>query len=156
MPEVVYHGGTHRPKLFGGTDPLRPLGYYEIKVFADANALDGLLPAQATDVVTGDGKFIFAIPEDLHGTDLVRAHAFITTAGSLVQVQIRNVTQGHDMLSTKVSIDAGDFTSYASATPPVVNQANAEVEEGDLIAIDVDAAGGGAQGLGVMLVFTAL
>ena len=70
-----------------------PLGYYEIKVFADRNALDGNLPDEAIVVSTGDGKFILAIPEDLHGTELVHAAAFVSVAGE-VTVQIRNVTQG--------------------------------------------------------------
>jgi hypothetical protein len=35
----------------------------------------------------------------------------------------------------------------------VINAANAEVTTGDLIAVDVDAADGTAEGLGVILVF---
>lgn len=155
MPKVVVHGETHRPWWVGGSDPATPVGFYEIKVFADANALDGNLPPAATDVVTGDGKFVFAIPEDLDGARLVKAAAYLTTHGG-VTVQIRNVTAGHDILSTKITVDAGDDTSYDAATPPVINDANSAVETGDLIAIDVDAAGGGAQGLGVILVFAAV
>jgi hypothetical protein len=70
-----------------------------------------------------------------------------------VTVQLRNVTEAHDFLSTPITIDSGEFTSYASATEPVINAANAEVTTGDLIAVDVDAADGTAEGLGVILVF---
>lgn len=155
MPNVEYHGWTHRPKVLGGTDPLRPLGHFEIKVFADANALDGELPDTATMVTVGDAKFVFAIPEDLHGTELVHVAAYVSTTGDLTRVMVRNVTQGADMLSTGCSVDAGDDTSYASATPAVINVATAEVERGDLIALDVDA-GSTAKGLGVILVFAAV
>jgi hypothetical protein len=153
MPEVVYHGWTHRPHWLGGSDPSRPLGFYEIKVFADATALDGLLPATATDVSVGDGKFVFAIPRDLDGTELVHAEAYITTTGSIVTVQIRNITKAVDMLNPKITIEAGEYSSLDATTQPVVIDAAAEVEMADLIAIDVDTAGG--KGLGVKLVFAA-
>lgn len=131
-------------------------GIYEIKLFADANALDGNLPPSATDVATGDGKFIFPIPYDLNTYFLTSAEAFITTVSSsgLVTVQIRNATLAVDMLSTRITIDVGDFTSYAAATPSVINPANNQVFTGNRIAVDIDVAGTGAQGLGVILRFS--
>jgi hypothetical protein len=157
MPQVVYHGWTHRPDWLGGSDPSRPLGFYEIKVFADANALDGLLPASATNVSVGDGKFIFAIPRDLDGTELVHAEAYVTSTGALVTVQIRRMRAAVadvDMLSTRITIDAGEYSSLNAISPPVINETNAEVDMADRIAIDVDTAGG--KGLGVKLVFAAV
>ena len=134
-----YHGWTHA----GDIDPIR-LGRFEIKVISDTATL-----------ATGDGQFIFAIPKDLDKTNLVEAQAYVTTVSSsgLPTVQIRNVTQTADMLSTKVTIDASEFTSYTAATPSVVDTANDDVATGDRIAIDVDVAGTGAKGLGVILVF---
>jgi hypothetical protein len=58
------------------------------------------------------------------------------------------------MLTTKITIDASEFTSYTAATAPVIDSANKDVATGDLIAIDVDVAGTGAKGLGVILTFT--
>jgi len=117
----------------------------EVKVFDDA-----------TVVTTGDGKAILAIPASMGGMDLIAAHAFVTTVSSsgLPTVQIRNITQTADMLTTKISIDASEFTSYTAATPPVVDTGNDDVATGDLIAVDVDVAGTGAKGLGVILTFT--
>lgn len=152
MPDVAYHGETHRPRTKGGSDPAFQLGYYEIKVFADRDALDGLLPDTAIVVSEGDGKFIFAIPADLDGCELHQCAAFVSVAGA-VTVQIRNITQAYDFLSTKITIDSGDFTSYAAATPPVITD-DLIVDKGDRIAIDVDAADGTAEGLGVILQFT--
>lgn len=106
-----------------------------------------------TAAAVGDGKFIFAIPVEVDGMRLDLAHAFVTTAGGLVTVQIRNVTQAHDMLSTPITIDAGEYTSHTAATPPVVNDTYSLVNSGDRIAVDVDAAGGGALGLGVNIGF---
>lgn len=151
MPDVVKHGWTHRPRLEGGTDPLPPRGVYEIKVFADRDSLDGNLDDTAIVVSTGDGKFVFWIPEDLDHTELVHVAAGVSVAGA-VTVQIRNITQAFDFLSTKVTIDSAEFTSYTAATPPVIT-ASQPVAKGDRIAIDVDAADGTAEGLGVILEF---
>jgi hypothetical protein len=119
-------------------------GTYEIKVVSDTNTL-----------ATGDGKFIFAIPSDLNGTNLMSAEAFVTTVSSSGKptVQIRNVTDSVDMLSTRITIDVSEFTSYTAAIRPVVNLANDDVVTGDRIAVDVDVAGTAAKGLGVILSF---
>lgn len=123
------------------------VGTYEIKVFADGGS--------GSDVVTGDGAFIFEFPDDLDRMELNHARAFVTTVSSsgLVTVQLRNITQAVDMLSTKITIDAGETSSGTAATPPVINVANAIPDARDLIAIDVDTAGTGAKGLGVILRF---
>lgn len=146
-----FHAWTHRPKKLGGTDPLPPRGYFEIKVFADTNALDGNLPDTARIVSTGDGKFVFVIPEDLDQTELVHAAAFVSVAGA-VTVQIRNVTAAYDFLTTAITIDSGEYTSYTAATPPVIDTTKI-VDVGDRISIDVDAADGTAEGLGIILQF---
>lgn len=144
MAEKIHamHGRDHRPR---GADPIPGSGgHFEIKVFSDTDT-----------VTTGDGKFIFAIPSDLNGYDLKDAQAFVTTVSSsgLPTVQIRNVTQTADMLTTAITIDVSEFTSYTAATARVIDTANDDVATGDLIAIDVDVAGTGAKGLGVILTF---
>lgn len=144
MTAYIDHGHRHRP---GGSDPIPKGAAYEIKVFSDEDA-----------ATTGDGKFKFAIPADLDGVKLTDAQAFVTTASSsgLVTVQIRNVTAAADMLTTRVTIDASEKTSYTAATPRVIDAAHATVAKADEISIDVDAAGTGAKGLGVILVFGTL
>lgn len=119
-------------------------GNFEIKVVSDEDTL-----------TVGDGAFIFAIPADLDNYNLISAEAYVTTVSSsgLPTVQIRNVTQAVDMLTTRITIDVSEFTSYNATTPPVIDTANDDVATGDRIAIDVDGAGTGAMGLGVILVF---
>lgn len=106
-------------------------------------------------VSTGDNKLVFLIEEDMGALSLIHAHAYVTTVSSsgLVTVQIRNVTQTADMLTTKITIDQSEFSSYFAATQPVIDTANDDVDVGDRIAIDVDVAGTGAKGLGVILWF---
>jgi hypothetical protein len=96
------------------------------------------------------------VPTLLNGRNLTEAHAFVSTVSSsgLPTVQIRNITKAADMLSTRITIDASEFTSYTAATAPVIDTAHDDVSTGDLIAIDIDVAGTGAKGLGVVLTFS--
>lgn len=133
---------TFAPFLGGGDNSAGLAGEFDIKVFSDAN-----------NVVLGAGAFTFAVPSSLAGTSLLTIAGYVTTVSSAgtPTVQIANVTTAVDVLSTKLTIDASEFTSYTAATPAVVNAANAAVSEGDLIRIDVDVTGTGAKGLGVIL-----
>jgi hypothetical protein len=123
---------------------------------AGAKVLQLKVLDDATVLTVGDGKLIVVADASLGGLNLTGVAAFVTTVSSsgLPTVQIRNVTQAVDMLTTKVSIDASEFTSYSAATPPVIDSGNADVATGDLIAVDVDVAGTGAKGLGVVLTFS--
>ena len=156
MTGPVYHGWNHRPKARGGSDPLPPVGHFEIKVFADRGALDGNLPDSAVIVSTGDGKFIFVVPPDLDGTYLTLAEAGISALGSDdLEVTIYNLTQAVDMLTTPITIPSGDYASYLPVATDIA-EANSQVAAADRISINVDAAGGGdAEGLMVILEFDA-
>lgn len=111
------------------------------KVFGDTEA-----------VVVGEAALTMGVPKDLDGLTLRYVAAFVSTAGS-VNVQIRNITQAHDMLLTPLTIDAAEFDSYTAAVPAVINTANDLVARGDRITVDVDAAGGAAMGLSVHMIF---
>ena len=109
----------------------------------------------ATALTTGDGKLIFMIPEELNGMNLVKAHAGVTTVSSsgTPTFQIRNVTDSVDMLSTAITIDANEYTSYTAATAPVIDTSHDDVATGDRIAIDCDTAGTGTKGAIIYLAF---
>jgi hypothetical protein len=117
----------------------------EVKIFDDATA-----------VTTGENKLVICIPTSLGGCDLTAVAAFVSTNSSsgLPSVGVRNVTTANEMLSTNITIDANEATSYTAATPPVIDGSHKSVSTGDLIAIDVDGAGTGAKGLGVILTFS--
>lgn len=113
------------------------------------------IPTFAIDatVTTGDGKKIYNIPEELDGTLIIAAHAFLTTVSSsgALTIQVRNITDSVDVLTTAITIDASEFDSYTAAIPPLINFVNAQLAKSDRIAIDVDGAGTGAMGLTVKL-----
>ena len=103
----------------------------------------------STAITTGDGKAGFVVPASLNGHNLIRANAGLLVAQSTSgtpTIQIRNATQAADMLTTRITIDINESTSYTAATPSVVDTANDDVATGDVILIDVDVAGTDAKG----------
>ena len=69
-------------------------------------------------------------------------------------MRLYNLTDSKNMLSTNITIDQSEFTSYTAAKPPVINTTYDDVASGDRIAIFVVGAGTGTRGLDVMLTFT--
>jgi hypothetical protein len=117
----------------------------------------GLVFSSEQAVVTGNDAngWFLVIPSDLNGFELTHAHAAVYTVSSsgAVNVMVRNVVQAVDMLSTAITIDANERTSYTAATPPVIHSTNDDVATGDVIVVDVDGAGTGTEGLVVILHF---
>lgn len=99
--------------------------------------------SDATTVTTGDGAgdIFFRVPTALDGFNLTSVAANVFTAGTTgtTDIQIHNITQTADMLSTKITIDSGEKDSSTAATPAVIDTGNDDVAEGDQIRIDVDA-----------------
>ena len=105
-----------------------------------------------TDVTTGDGKFYFHIDERLAGMNIVSVRATNIVAGVTGQcdVQLRNVTQTADILSTKLVITGGsvildDGNAAISATED-------DLTLDDLIAVDVDAVHSGTAPKGLIII----
>lgn len=94
-----------------------------------------------TDTATGDGAVYLHVPAGLNGMNLVEVHAEVITAGTTgtTDIQIANVTQAADMLSTKITIDSGETGSDTAATAAVIDTANDDVATNDLLRVDVDA-----------------
>lgn len=92
---------------------------------------------------TGDGAgdVFYRIPAVLNGYNLVAVAAHVQTAGTTntMDIQIHNVTQAADMLTTKITIDSTEKDTLTAATPAVIDAANDDVATGDEIRIDVDA-----------------
>lgn len=110
----------------------------------------------ATNTSTGDGKAFFRIPSVMNGWNLVGVAMSVYTAGTTntTDVQIRNITDSVDMLSTKLTIDSAEVDSSTAAVPAVINTSNDDVATGDRIAIDIDATSTTpAKGLFVELIF---
>lgn len=144
-------------ELETGTDAARVI---TPDVFAGSNQGERILQATVigytTATATGDGKFYFIIPSSMNGMDLVEVNARVITAGTTntTDIQIANVTQAADMLSTKMTIDSAETSTSTAATPAVIDTGNDDVATNDLIRVDIDAVSTTpAQGLIVTLIF---
>ena len=106
-------------------------------------------------LTTGDGKAYWRVPSVCNGMNLVAVAGHATTASSsgLPTVQIANVTDSVDMLTTKLTIDANEKDSSTAATAAVIDTAHDDVATGDELRVDVDVAGTGTKGLMVELQF---
>ena len=104
----------------------------------------------------GNGITHVTIPSTLDGKNLQSAQAHVYTAGtgSLTTVQLHNLTDGQDMLSTAITIDASEKDSSTAATPSVIGAYNG-VSTADVIRIDVDVVATSTLGLEVRIVFNA-
>ena len=93
-----------------------------------------------TDCATGNGAAYLHIPAGLAGMNLVEVHAECITAGTTttMDIQIANVTQAADMLSTVITIDSTETGSDTGAIPAVIDTVNDDVAENDMLRIDVD------------------
>ncbi len=106
-------------------------------------------------LAVGDGAISFEMPAEVGGMNLVGAYGFVSTPSSsgTPQYQIHNVTDGVDMLSTKITIDANQKSSRTAGTPAVVDSAHDDVATGDILRIDKDTAGTGEKGDLITLIF---
>lgn len=112
------------------------------------------LSAEDETPSTGNGLWTFAVEHDWSGTWLRRAEAYVSTAGSSVtQIQLHNVAQAADLLTSRIEIDSGEKMSWESTPLAEVDPDNDPVLLGEEIRIDLDAIGSGATGLKLMLTF---
>ena len=110
---------------------------------------DGIGPS------VGNGITHVTIPSTLNDKKLSNAEAHVYTVGtggSITNVQLHNLTDAVDMLSTPITIDLNEKDSSTAATPHVIGASNT-VETGDVIRIDVDAVATNTLGLEIRMVF---
>ena len=103
----------------------------------------------------GNGITHVTIPSPLNSRKLQSAEAHVYTVGtggSITTVQLHNLTDAVDMLSTAITIDLNEKDSSTAATPHVIGASNT-VATGDVIRIDVDAVATNTLGLEIRMVF---
>jgi hypothetical protein len=100
---------------------------------------------ETTALTTGTAKVTFRMP---FAFTLSEVRASVTTAptgASLLTVDINE--NGASILSTKITIDASEKTSFTAATPPVISDVN--LANDAEITIDIDQVGSTIAGAGL-------
>ncbi len=98
------------------------------------------------------------MPSKLSGWNLVEVAAYVQTAGTTgtTDVQIHNVTDAADMLTTKLTVDSAETDTNTAATAAVIDGAADDVVTADKLRFDVDAVSTTApKGLWVEMTFQA-
>ena len=110
------------------------------------------------DVATGDGAgdIFWRVPSILNGWDLIGVAGCHQTAGTgsgseTTDIQIHNVTQAADMLTTKLTIDEDETDSSSAAAAAAIDASNDDVATGDQLRIDVDAVTGTSAPKGLLV-----
>lgn len=115
----------------------------------------------------GDGKIYWTVPSQMNAWNLTDAQGYCISAGTagIPEVQVargrRSTPNGTptwvDMLSTKLTWDAGEYSTTDAATQRVINTSNDDIATRDVIRIDIDGIGTGTapKGLDILLEFTA-
>ncbi len=105
---------------------------------------------ESTDVTVGDGRVYLQVPAKFNGNSLSIANATVLTAGATgdTTIQIHNVTDAVDMLSTPITISDTDTTGSG-----IIDTGG--ITTGDILRIDIDGVSTTApKGLIVNLEFT--
>lgn len=150
---MYYHPGRIDPDtgeiVPAGWKHIAPPATHACKVFSDSKIN-----------IVKDGAFKFSIEEDLANTKLVAVAAANGDAGTgSTIVQISNRTRNFDMLTTRITIDSGEYDSYTAATQPQIDTGGPpdnprnKFALGDRVWIDVDAVAANSRGLHVYMTF---
>lgn len=107
---------------------------------------------ETTTITTGTAKVTMRMPFAMTVT-AVRASVNTVSSSGVVTVDINEgAGAGTTILSTKLTIDASEFTSTTAATPAVIS--DAALADDAQITFDIDTAGTGAKGLKVWITGT--
>ena len=128
-------------------------------VFFNRTLIIKVLP-DAIPTYIGNGIAAITIPLALNDLYLsgtageLGAHVYTAGVTGTTDIMLHNLTNAQDMLSTAITIDAGETDSSTAATAPVVNSNN-QVSTADVIRFDIDAisTGTAANGLEVRMEF---
>lgn len=107
---------------------------------------------RTTALATGTDQGSMPMLMDFYVTEVhASLEGAVQTSGSTFTVDVND--DGSTMLSTKITIDNGEYSSVSAATPPVLTSTPLLVAKGSKISADIDAIGDGtAKGLVVGLV----
>lgn len=111
---------------------------------ADTEVFHFQIGDETTDITTGTAKLTIRFPFAVHIVGFSATVADPSSSG-VVTIDVNEGTSPVSLISTKITIDATEYSSATAAAPYVL--ADADVAAGAPITVDVDAAGTDAKGL---------
>ena len=108
------------------------------------------LSAGTGDLEAGTAVITTRAPYALALTQLPRISVTTAPVGSVLTVDINaGATSPATILSTKLTIDAGEKTSVTASTPAVLSSTT--MADNDIITFDIDGVGSGTAGVGLQV-----
>jgi hypothetical protein len=143
-------GLTNLPAL-GATFPMALTNNdsRQISLPGITNVYEFAMSDETTAITTGTAKVSWRAPYAMTLRD-VRASLTTVSSSGIPTVNIKE--GGATIFSTKLTIDASEFTSTTAAAPYVFS--DTAIADDALITFDIDVAGTGAAGLKVKIYFT--
>lgn len=137
----------------GGTLATRKIAFRDLLAFQRYDILYIKCFKDDEALKVANGVLNFIIPDTLNNTKIVSVHGAVSVASTsgLPTARLYNITKGVYVLSTNVTIDANEYTSYTAETQPVVNASNNLLNTGDRMQIDLTAIGTGAKGFDMII-----
>lgn len=126
----------------GLKNPAAKLALNEVLKAVRGRSITVKLGDETTAISVGDGKFTLYMPMPFVLTEV---RASLVTGSSAGAPEFRIRQNGVSILTTNITIDAGETSSVNSTVPPVI--LTAALADGAAISFDVVAAGTGAKGL---------
>jgi len=133
-----------------------------LPVWSDASSLTHSIAMEIacsdelTALTVADDKVTFRMPYAMTlNAGIAGVRASLTTAGTTSGVTTIDIEQdGSSILTTLITIDYGELTSYTGATPVVIN--TTALTDNSVITVNVDVLSGGAteSGLKIQLIGT--
>ena len=106
------------------------------------------LSGETGDIETGTGVTYFSLPFGFTLTELPRASVSTAPAGSVLTVDINiGASTPATILSTKLTVDAGEKTSLSASTPCVLS--STVFNSDDIVSFDIDGVGSSTAGVGL-------
>ena len=106
------------------------------------------LSAETGDLETGTSVTQFRMPYAFNLTEIPRASVSTAPAGSVITVDINaGASTPATILSTKLTIDAGEKTRVTASTPAVLSSTT--LANDDIVTFDIDAVGSSTAGVGL-------
>ena len=142
----VKNGGTSSQflKANGSTDDNTYLTYHTAP-YAEQIALSD----ETTALTTGTSKVTFRAPDAIT-VSTFRLSCATAPTGSVITVDVN--VGGVSMLSTKLTIDAGEKTSATAVAPVVIGTGLNQITDDSEITIDIDGVGSTVAGAGLKLI----
>ena len=101
---------------------------------------------ETSDLAVGTDLLTFAMPFDITLTDV---RAFVVTAPTGANLEVDVLKNGVSILSTNITIDAGENNSENATTPPVISDVS--LSKDDVISVDLIQIGATVAGAGLKI-----